>query len=282
MKYIIKDSTAYEQLKGKEIDSGVYVATLDRNTGSAVLSQAKITSDEVINLDTNSYKSLVSEVELFFTDQTKLKFSEHGFVYKKSVLLYGPPGTGKTCLVTKLANEFLKNHSNGVILINPDLRILHEVFNFIFTSTPILVILEEFDDCTSNYESTLLNLLDGELQRENTFYLFTTNYIEKIPNRLLRPGRISNLVKIDILDEKARFNFLLTKLPTKDINILKNWAQKTDGFTIDKLKHTVLLVACLDFSINKAIEEVKNRENISGRSTELVTSPDNSDYNFGW
>lgn len=265
--FIIQGSIVYSNTSQDIVENGfkggVYTVKHDRNSGITSIDTFKVESDEIISLPKSSYFNIMSDVEYFFTAETKQRFKEYGFLYKKAILLHGKPGTGKTCIVVKLIDTFIKTYKNGLVFFNPDLFGFDAVIKLIHPDVPILVAFEEFDSICENYsEDRLLSLLDGQVQRPNTFYVFTTNFLDKIPKRLFRPSRISDSIEIGLPKTEARLHYLNAKIKnsTSDEDIQK-WAELTDGLTIDDLKHTVLAVKCLNKTLEDVIPElIKNHE----------------------
>lgn len=251
-----------EEVSKKGLAPGVYTIEHDRIRGDSRLKEITMNSNRIINLPNSPFEVIVSEVTKFFTPEVKKKFLDRGNVYKKSVLLYGSPGTGKTCLVVKLTKLFRETFKNGIVLFNPDVQgLIHFYELYKEKDIPILVVFEEFDNLMKWHELDFLNILDGELQRDSTFYLFTTNYISKIPKRMLRLGRMTNQIKIDYPSKEAREYFITNsseKLSEVDVQDL---VKTTQGFSIDELQHLMLLTECLDYEMETALKIVTMHKN---------------------
>lgn len=272
MNLILKDNKVYNATEINVISPGSYVVDHDMMHGVTSLAPIVMQSDKLVDIPDSTYMNIVDEVTNFFTEKTKNKFEHFGFVYKKAILLHGIPGTGKTCTVIKIMNLFLEKYDQGVVLFNPHIMGMKAIFNFLGKDVPILVIYEEFDGLFKQVEeSHVLNLLDGEEQRANTVFLFTTNYIDKIPKRMLRPGRISNIIEVKVPTLENRKAYLKAKLPHLSEDILDTWAKNTDGLTIDDLKYTVLNTQCLDFELSVTVKRLKE-------TRELMQEDDEDDY----
>ena len=176
--------------KISKLDRGFYEVIVDTRTNELYFKQTKNVHDKIIDLPDTAYNKVVGEINQFLTEKTKSLFEEFGFLYKRSSLLYGPPGTGKTCIINRVANTIIEK--GGVVLFNPSPRYLSQALdrlNDIQPETIVMVVFEELDRLTAQYEDSLLSILDGEIQKENIIYLASTNFIEKVPNRIKRPGR---------------------------------------------------------------------------------------------
>lgn len=259
--YIISGDLVYatktETININDIKPGKYSLKYDDQHDTLSLKTAVHTSDEIIDIPDSPYQTLIDEIDVFFKSETKQKFKHFGFIYKKAILLHGKPGTGKTCLISKLGDTFTKKTSGGVVFINPSFSGFLKISKMLDPKTPVLVIFEEFDANIKYSEGTLLSLLDGEDQRANTFYIFTTNFLHKIPGRLLRPGRMSNLIELTAPSMQNRLYFLEKKLPELSVKERQVWAKLTDGFTIDQLKHSILLHSCLGQNLDEVVSKIK-------------------------
>lgn len=212
--------------------------------------------DALIDLPTKEYQHILNEFAQFLKPETKATFTEFGFLYKRSVLLYGAPGTGKTCIVNRLSQQVISQ--GGVVLFDPNPEMLSSAFELLNKVQPDavkLVIFEEFDQRMQKSEKSLLSLLDGEIQVPNTLYVATTNYIEKIPERILRPGRFANVIEIQFPDAAAREFYLNTKL--NNAAEAAAWAEQTEGLSIDELKETVLAVKCLGQPLGDVVQKFR-------------------------
>jgi ATP-dependent 26S proteasome regulatory subunit len=111
------------------------------------------------------------------------------------------------------------------------------------SDTSILVIVEDIDSITNNYDTQLCELLDGTTSSvEGICYLLTTNDIDKIPDRIKnRPSRIDVKIKIGPPDLPTRINFIeqFTKKVNFSIN-LSTYANKLDGFSFAKIKEFLI------------------------------------------
>ena len=186
-----------EQDISATLPSGVYDLLYDSQQDELYFQAMDNNHDELIDLPDTSYDRVVSELERFLKPETKQLFKDYGYIYKRSSLLFGVPGTGKTCIVNRIANTV--KEQGGIVLFNPNPGLLSKAFKRIKSTQPdttIVVIFEELDELMVRYEDDLLYALDGQAQEENVIYLATTNYIDKIPERIKRPGRFSSVIEV--------------------------------------------------------------------------------------
>jgi GTPase SAR1 family protein len=234
---------------------GMYMLKMTDN-GDPILVLKQNNHDDLVHLPDTAYEEVVNEINKFLKEETKKSYSDNGFLYKRSILLHGEAGVGKSCLVNRVTHDVIDK--GGIVIFNPNPQLLshvYEALDEIEGPRLVMVILEELDQLVEDYEDSLLHLLDGEIQRENVIYVATTNYLDKIPKRILRPGRFSLTLEVKHPSEKTREFYLKKKLSESDD--IKTWVDLSEGFTIDELKETVLSVKCLDYPLDKAIAKIK-------------------------
>lgn len=244
----------------QELPSGCYIPEFDWERQIVSFNKLEVNCDGIIDLPSNEYEYVVQQMNTFLRPETKQKYLDNDFIYKRSVLLHGKPGTGKTVIVNRVTREALKN--DAVVLFNPDPRAMTFFFEALNATAPeklTLVIFEEFDDLVrpnSPTEKALLSILDGEVQKRNIIYLATTNYIENVPLRIQRPGRFSSIVEVGFPSVEARKVYLQHK--RVDPAMLNKWIEVSEGFSVDELKETVLAVKCLDEKLDDVVSRIKD------------------------
>jgi ATP-dependent 26S proteasome regulatory subunit len=151
----------------------------------------------------------------------KQLLQELGFPLKLGILLYGLPGTGKSATILSIASylqkdifyvdlrtvksnkdlkmifdHILEKNLSGGIIVMEDIdcvtSIVHKRSDSAEKNTTD-ILSEEKDGFTLDY---LLNILQGTLTRDNTVFVITTNYVDKLDDALIRDGRID--VKIEM------------------------------------------------------------------------------------
>lgn len=246
--------TPYVETVSK-LSPGMYKTVYDDMTETVSFKVMVSNHDQLVDLPGTEYDSVVSEVDLFLKPETEQRFKDVGFLHKFNILLHGKPGTGKTCLVNRVAQKLIE--ANAIVLFNPQpftLQKTFEILDAIQPDTRVLVIFEEMDEHVKRDETSLLHVLDGEVQKKNAMYIATTNYIDKIPARVRRPGRFSSVIEVGFPNVAARQHYLSTKL--KDELLVNKIAEQTEGFSIDELKEVVRGVYCMNKDVNTYINYV--------------------------
>jgi len=178
-------------------------------------------------------------------------FEKAGIKPAKGILLSGPPGTGKTLLAKAVANEA---NANFISVKGPELiskwvgeseKHVREIFKKARQVAPAIVFFDEFDsiskargtsisDSTERVVNQLLTELDGIEELEKVVVIAATNRKDLIDPSLLRPGRIDEVIELDIPDKKTRekiFEVHTRNMSlSKDVKI-RDYADKTDNWT---------------------------------------------------
>ena len=163
-------------------------------------------------------------------------------------------------LVNRLTKKVIE--SGGVILLTDNPASLvgaYKVLDQIQPETKVMVIFEEIDEVIDDYEGVLLNLLDGEIQKNNIIYVATTNFINLIPARLRRPGRFSSVMEVKYPSAATR-RFFLQKKTDLNESELNRWVEMSQDFSIDELKETILSVMCLKQDLEAVVTRIRNNK----------------------
>lgn len=260
-----------------KLPPGVYELVLNPKTEQIYFKVTKNTHDELVDLPSKAFSTVVGEIENFMRPETKGKFKQHGFVYKRSSLLHGKPGTGKTCIANRVSSAVVK--MGGVVIQNPDPRLLaaaYDILDHIQPETLVLVVLEEMEKLAQRFEENLLNLLDGEIQKENVIYIGTTNYIDKVPKRLQRPGRFSSVIEVPFPQAPEREFFLRAKTDLRGEE-LKEWIKLTNGLSIDEVTECVRSVMCLGYQLEDVVKRF-DKKAVEGTEDSEEDTEDDMDY----
>ena len=162
------------------------------------------TSDQMEKLTPGVYRWGVDMREIPFLSKTADKFDFNHKIYgmetsfidrvKKTydetegnmgILLNGTKGTGKTVTAKMIANML----NLPVILLTEKHDKIVPYLNDI--QEDVVIFIDEYEKSYSNYDNTLLTILDGVLTtRHRKFFILTTNELHINTYLLQRPGRI--------------------------------------------------------------------------------------------
>lgn len=208
----------------------------------------------------------------------KEEFLKLKIAYKTGILLYGVPGGGKTSILSSVIKKvesqdgvcFIMKNGNDVYSFD---EFYKSIFRKIEPDRLILNIFEDIDGMSdAGTETTLINILDGIGDCNSVINLATTNYTEKLSERLVnRPGRFDRRIEIKSPSYNNRKKYLMLRLPDEfrtgiDVDY---WVKETENFTLAQLNEVVKSVLLLD----------EKFEDITKRIREMCKIPKSFDYN---
>lgn len=124
----------------------------------------------------------------------------------RGILLEGKYGTGKTLTASVVAKTATENKWTFIYL--EDTADLQEALNFAKDYTPAVVFAEDIDRVMGGERDEdmdgILNTISGVNSKDTEIMLvLTTNYVEKINQAMLRPGRLDSVITISPPDAKS-------------------------------------------------------------------------------
>jgi hypothetical protein len=246
------------------LPAGEYFADYNYQQDMPFFLSKVVVSDDLVNLPDESIQQVLRSISKFWTLEGK--FKEHGFIWKRGILLWGPPGGGKTTTIHLLAEQIVRE--NGITLYG-DVNEPHKLSQCIRSlrqiepSRPLVVVLEDIDAIRSENESDILSILDGEEHTSNIVYLASTNYPEKLDPRIInRPSRFDEIVYIGLPDKTSREIFIRQKGKSLTGEQIAKWTESTEGFSISHLKELLVSVECLGNEFTATIKRLRDMYNI--------------------
>jgi cell division protease FtsH len=241
---------------------GVLVFMMRRASGMSGMSaitgsKAKLANGELTKIKfsdvagADEAKEQVQEIVKFLKDPSK--FGKTGGVMPKGALLVGPPGTGKTLLAKAVAGEanrpfFSMSGSEFVeMFVGVGASRVRSLFEQAKANAPCIIFIDEIDAVGQKRgkggsmgghderEQTLNQLLvemDGFDSNAGVFIIAATNRPDVLDPALLRPGRLTRQITVDVPDLKGREQILMVHAKNKplkpDVNLLQI-ARETSG-----------------------------------------------------
>lgn len=151
--------------------------------------------------------------------KSKEWYEDHQLVHKMGVFLYGKPGTGKSTIAKSISAMF-----NNAPILTIDHSMIMKSIDGIFRMRKryegtLIILIEDFDMYFKNREeiegieldlnqkktkdsnmNAVFQLLDGIYSTENTIYIATTNYRDRIDEALIRYGRFDIQEELEYFD----------------------------------------------------------------------------------
>ena len=218
-------------------------------------------NEDIIDLNTESYTTVVNDIQRFWNKEKEYK--EHGFSYRRGVLMYGPQGCGKSFLIKRLCRELILKH-NGIGILVQDPSTYSEAVQTLKKMEPntrLIAIFEDFDQLLKMYnESKYLQIFDGIATIDNVVNIVTSNEPQVFHERIVnRPSRFDIRCAIELPNDRDKSIFL-RQLGKKDLSKTRadQWAEMSPNFTYAHLKELYLSVHVLGYEVEETVKRLKD------------------------
>lgn len=214
-------------------------------------------TDELLLFESSPMKSILEEIDRFWG--LGENYAKLGFLHNRGILVHGAPGSGKSSLFQQVTEMMINRgdvvfFATNVSALKEGLRVYREVE----PNRKVVVVFEDIDEIVGYSERAMLQLLDGDAQIQRVLYLGSTNYLDRIPPRLIRPGRFDKVVHIGPPKLEARHVYLKKKLEGKEKPEKIQWlAEQTDGFSFGHLRELIIGGYALCEPLDKVIQRLR-------------------------
>jgi len=248
-----------------KVPAGIYEVVWNRQLNQHTLKKQPFKTDELYQLPSYEIMDILRDIQNFW--DRKDKYKEYNFVHKRGILMYGEPGCGKSGIIQLIAKQLIEN--DGIIINIKDQDDVDYFMDFIATfrkiepNRPLIVLLEDIDSIAgenSHSTSRLLNILDGVKQIEDVVYIATTNYPEKLQDRITnRPSRFDRRYKVELPNDEIREAYIRHKLNEEDIKGIdvQEWVKRTEGMSLSHLKEVVISTIVMGREFEEVMENLE-------------------------
>lgn len=239
---------------------GFYLASDGEGLSNVKLRKVEVSTDDLLLTKDSVVPGIIKEIQTFLTRGDI--FRKFGFNHKRGYLFYGAAGGGKTSALSLMAREFFSR--GGIVLMGENAWMIKSALQDIRKvnkETPLMVLLEDIDAMIDKGdEAELLSILDGQYSSGNTVNVATTNYPEKLDNRMTnRPSRFDRRIEFGLPSEEVRREYILTKLAVDQTESeIDVWVKLTEGMGFAHLKEVVSSVKCLGNDLHETIKLIKD------------------------
>ena len=247
-----------------KVEPGVYEIIWNSSLGSNVLKKQPFKTDELYSLPSEELIDILKDIDNFWS--MKDQYERYKFVHKRGILMYGEPGCGKSGIIQMVSKNIIEKE--GIVINIKDEDDLERFSSFIPSfreiepNRPLIVLLEDIDSIAGEHSysiSRLLNILDGVKQIENVVYIATTNYPEKLQERITnRPSRFDRRFKVELPNREIRKCFIENKLNEADLSKINigEWLDLTEDMSLSHLKEVVISVIIMGKTLDETIKSL--------------------------
>ena len=249
------------------VPSGLYEMKWNSSVQNFVLAKQSLNIDELYELPSPEIESILRDIKIFWRKRETYK--DYNFVHKRGILLYGDPGCGKSGIIQLCVKNLIEDENGIVINIKED-EDFKAFIDFVPTirtiepDRPLIVILEDIDSLAGEdrYSTTkLLNILDGVKQIENVVYIATTNYPEKLQERITnRPSRFDRRYEVQMPSREIREAYIKNKLSKDDLKKIdmKVWLDSSEDMSLSHLKELVISVIVMGKDFEESLASLNS------------------------
>lgn len=239
-------------LVSEEVPNGVYLYSSATHTQPEKITKMTARDDRVLDL-LPELRKVKDEIDWF--QANKQVYEEAQTRYARSFMIYGPPGTGKSSWIRGLTRDV-----DAIVIYINDIPSQSFCKYLSQINKLKIIVFEEFVTLFEDYNlSTILQFLDGEFSISNCISFLTTNHPEKIPENVIRCGRVDQFYRIGFPDSIARKKFFLEMF---QYDASESDLKATEGLAVADLREVYLVALQQSISIDQSVKAIKKRHEL--------------------
>lgn len=212
-------------------------------------------NEELVRFNNGPMVQVMDEIRQFWS--MRERYDQLGLIHRRGIMLYGRPGTGKSGLVKMICDEII--NEDGLVIYGPTPEHMAKWMPMLNKAEPdrkVVIVYEDLDELVNYNQYEFLQLLDGiGTSRPGLVFVATTNFIENIPGRILRPSRFDLLVEVDYPTTDVRREYVASLCNRFGVGMREDIVDATEGMSFASTKE--MLTSCLLYE--RPVEEVKAR-----------------------
>lgn len=259
--YLVVDKTKFfaSGITASELPSAAYQTIWDDRYRCG-LQRMEIEKCEWIKIENNIIDFILNDFSLFWNKESAFKKSKQ--IFKRGCLLYGAQGCGKTQLIGKMRDSIIDR--GGVVIYVNSPSALTEILGYLRTIEPkryLMVVMEDIDDLFAKYSETeILQVLDGFSTTHKVYFIATTNYPEKLKDRITnRPNRFDIVAEIPLPDDVARKSFVSAKIRQYNSKEdLDKYVKLTSGMSFAHINELFTSTEIMGYDLQETLDRINN------------------------
>ena len=227
--------------------------------GQLFFSPVRMKTDHLLRFPDTMTDEIVKEISDFW--DRRAAFQQYGMSFKRGILMYGPPGSGKTSTLQLISRQVVD--MGGVCLVFDFagvFLIAYRALRSVQPDVPVVVLMEDVDSILERQnQSNVLNILDGVEEVDRIVFVATTNFAEKLLERVYnRPSRFDRRIFVGHPTAAGRKMYLDYLVGHGDpIEDIDRYIKDTEGMSMAHLKELFVSTVILGAEYAKTVKQLR-------------------------